>query len=156
MKDAIKYPPGPSEILPYTSARQFLRDPIKMLIRLSSYGDISHLKFGRQHVYLLNNPRYIEDVLITNYKNFIKSKGLQVSRRLLGNGLVTSEGEYHDKQRHLIQPTFYPKQVKIYADVMLKYAQQTSDRWQDETIIDIHKEMTKLTSVYHLQGSIGI
>jgi cytochrome P450 len=155
MKDVISYPPGPSEILPYTSARQFLRDPIKMLIKLSTYGDISHLKFGKQHVYLLNNPRYIEEVLITNYKNFIKSKGLQISRRLLGNGLVTSEGEYHDKQRHLIQPTFYPKQIKIYGDVMLKYAQQTSDRWQDGTIIDIHKEMTKLTSAIICKAVLG-
>ena len=145
MKDAPRYPPGPSEVLPFTSARQFLKDPIKMLLKLSTYGDISHLKFGKQHVYLLNNPKYIEDVLTTNYKNFIKSKGLQVSRRLLGNGLVTSEGEYHDKQRSLIQPTFYRKQVKIYADVMLKYAQQTSDRWQDETTLDVDKEMTKLT-----------
>ena len=155
MKDAQRYPPGPSEVLPYTSARQFLKDPIKMLMKLSTYGDISHIKFGKQHVYLLNNPTYIEDILTTNYKNFIKSKGLQVSRRLLGNGLVTSEGEYHDNQRSLIQPTFYPKQVKIYADVMLKYAQQTSDRWREGTTIDIHKEMTKLTSAIICKAVLG-
>ena len=74
-----------------------------------TYHDIAHFKLGmRRHVYLLNNPNYIEDVLIRNHKNFIKSRGLQVSKRLLGEGLVTSEGEYHDRQRRIIQPAFHP------------------------------------------------
>lgn len=146
MKSVIEYPPGPSYILPYRLLRKFLRDPLKLLIDIShTYGDIAHFKFGRQNVYLLNHPDYIEDVLVTNYKNFIKSRGLQVSKRLLGNGLVTSEGEYHDLQRRLIQPTFYPKRVKSYADMMVKQAVIMGNSWHDGTILDIHKEMKKLT-----------
>ena len=146
MKSGIEYPPGPTYILPYRLLRKFLRDPLKVLIDIShTYGDIAHFKFGRQNVYLLNRPDYIEDVLVTNYKNFIKSRGLQVSRRLLGNGLVTSEGEYHDRQRHLIQPTFYPKRIKSYADIMVKQALDMCNSWNDGTILDIHKEMIKLT-----------
>jgi cytochrome P450 len=75
---------------------------------------MAHFKFGRRHVYLFNNPHYIEDVLIRNHKNFIKSRGLQVSRRLLGEGLVTSEGEYHDRQRRIIQPAFHPNLINKY------------------------------------------
>jgi cytochrome P450 len=146
MKSVIEYPPGPAYILPYRLLRKFLRDPLKVLIDIShTYGDIAHFKFGRQNVYLLNHPDYIEDVLVTNYKNFIKSRGLQVSKRLLGNGLVTSEGEYHDKQRHLIQPTFYPKRIKSYADIMVNQAIDMCNSWHDGTILDIHKEMIKLT-----------
>ena len=146
MKSGIEYPPGPAYILPYRLLRKFLRDPLKVLIDIShTYGDIAHFKFGRQNVYLLNHPDYIEDVLVTNYKNFIKSRGLQVSKRLLGNGLVTSEGEYHDKQRHLIQPTFYPKRIKSYADIMVNQAIDMCNSWHDGTILDIHKEMIKLT-----------
>jgi cytochrome P450 len=146
MKNVIEYPPGPAYILPYRLLRKFLRDPLKMLIDIShTYGDIAHFKFGRQNVYLLNHPEYIEDVLVTNYKNFIKSRGLQVSKRLLGNGLVTSEGEYHDRQRHLIQPTFYPKRIKSHAGMMVKQALDICNSWHDGTILDIHKEMTKLT-----------
>ena len=146
MKSGIEYPPGPNYILPYRLLRKFLRDPIKILIDIShTYGDIAHFKFGRQNVYLLNHPDYIEDVLVTNYKNFIKSRGLQVSKRLLGNGLVTSEGEYHDKQRHLIQPTFYPKRIKSYGDIMVNQAIDMCNSWHDGTILDIHKEMIKLT-----------
>jgi hypothetical protein len=89
----IKYPPGPHSVLPNKLLRKFVHNPIKTLMDIAyTYGDIAHFKFGRQHIYLLNNPYYIEDVLIRNYKNFIKSRGLQVSKRLLGEGLVTSEG----------------------------------------------------------------
>ena len=146
MKSVIEYPPGPTYILPYRLVRKFLHDPLKLLIDIShTYGDIAHFKFGSQNVYLLNNPDYIEDVLVTNYKKFIKSRGLQVSKRLLGNGLVTSEGEYHDRQRHLIQPTFYPKRIKTYSDMMIKQANDMCNSWHDGAILDIHKEMTKLT-----------
>ena len=85
---SIEYPPGPQSILPNKLLRQFIHNPIKMLMDIAyTYDDIAHFKFGRQHVYLINNPQYIEDVLIRNHKNFIKSRGLQVSKRLLGEGL---------------------------------------------------------------------
>jgi cytochrome P450 len=146
MKNAIEYPPGPKDLLPYALARKFLRDPLKTLTTLSqNYGYISHFKFGKQNVYFLNHPNYVEDVLVTNYKNFIKSRGLQVSKRLLGSGLLTSEGDYHDKQRRLIQPTFYPKRIKSYAEVMIKKTLYLCDNWKEGSILDIHKEMTRLT-----------
>jgi len=145
-EDAIEYPPGPKALLPYALARKFLRDPLTTLTTISqTYGDVSHFKFGKQHVYFLNHPNYIEDVLVTNSKNFIKSRGLQVSKRLLGSGLLTSEGDYHDNQRRLIQPTFYPKKIKSYAEVMIKKTLNLCDTWKDGSVIDIHKEMTRLT-----------
>lgn len=156
MKSKIEYPPGPSNLVPYTMGRKFILDPIKTLLDLSQkYGDISHFKFGRQDVYFINNPNYIEDVLINNHKNFIKSRGLQVSRRLLGNGLVTSEGEYHDRQRHLIQPKFYPKQIRSYSDVMIKCALKMCDNWKDSTVVDIHKEMAHVTLAIISKSVLG-
>ena len=116
---SIEYPPGPHSILPNKLLREFIQNPVKTLMEIAhTYGDIAHFKFGRQHVYLLNNPHYIEDVLIRNYKNFIKNTVLQVSRRLLGQGLATSEGEYHDRQRRIIQPAFHPNLVKKYGDTI--------------------------------------
>ena len=57
MKSVIEYPPGPTDILPYSMARKFLQDPLKTLINISrTYGDIAHFKFGRQNVYFLNHP----------------------------------------------------------------------------------------------------
>ncbi|MGZ5550432.1 MAG: cytochrome P450 [Nitrososphaeraceae archaeon] len=146
MVNAIEYPPGPKDLFPYAIVRKFLRDPLKMLTTISqTYGDISHFKFGKQDVYFFNHPNYIEEVLVTHYKNFIKSRGLQVSKRLLGSGLLTSEGDYHDKQRRLIQPTFYPKRINSYAEVMIKKTLNLCDNWKEGSVLDIHKEMTRLT-----------
>ena len=123
-----------------------MQNPIKTLMDIAHiYGDICHFKFGRQHIYLLNNPDYIEQILIRDHKNFIKSRGLQVSKRLLGEGLVTSEGEYHDRQRRLIQPTFHPNRIKGYGDIMTSHAVRMQERWKDGSTLDIHKEMMHVT-----------
>jgi len=113
------------------------------------------LKFGRQHIYLLNNPEYIEGILIRDHKNFIKSRGLQVSKRLLGEGLVTSEGEYHDRQRRLIQPTFHPNRIKGYGDIMTSHTVRMQERWKDGSTLDIHKEMMHVTSEIISKAVLG-
>jgi cytochrome P450 len=120
-----------------------------------TYGEISHFKFGRRHVYLVNNPELIENILVRDHRNFIKSRGLQVSKRLLGDGLVTSEGEYHDRQRSIIQPAFHPTRVKSYGRIITDYSEQVSDSWQDGEIIDIHQEMMHLTSAVIARSVLG-
>ena len=153
---SIEYPPGPHSILPNKLLREFIHNPVKTLMDIAyRYGDIAHFKFGRQHVYLLNNPNYIEDVLIRNYKNFIKSKGLQVSKRLLGEGLVTSEGEYHDRQRRIIQPAFHPNLIKKYGEIMTFYAVNICEQWEDGITLDIHKEMVHVTSAIISKAVLG-
>src|SRR5919106_5313428 len=150
------YPPGPSSLLPSKLLRQFINNPIEMLMKIAyTYGDISHFKFGRQYVYLVNNPQYIENILIRDHQNFIKSRGLQVSKRILGEGLVTSEGEYHDKQRRIIQPAFHPNRVKNYGHMMVDYAERISERWQDKMVIDIHSEMMHITSAIIAKSVLG-
>jgi hypothetical protein len=58
---SLNYPPGPHSTLPNKLLREFMNDPIKTLMDIAhTYGDICHFKFGRQHIYLLNNPDYIE------------------------------------------------------------------------------------------------
>ena len=118
----VNYPPGPSSRLPLNLFFDFLRDPITVLHNLSKeYGDISHFKFGKQHIYLVNNPDYIKDVLVNYDNNFIKSRGLQLAKRVLGEGLLTSEGELHRRQRQLIQPIFHPDEIPNYANIMTDY-----------------------------------
>jgi cytochrome P450 len=121
---SIDYPPGPHSILPNILLRRFLHDPIKTLMDITRrYGDISHFKFGRQqHIYLLNNPRYIEEVLVKKPQKFYEKKTRQTTKRLLGEGLVTSEGEFHDRQRRIIQPTFHPNRVKTYGEIVITSA----------------------------------
>ena len=105
-----------------------------------TYGDIAHFQVLEDSMFIRSIiPAYIEDILIKNYKNFIKSKGLQVSKRLLGEGLVTSEGEYHDRQRRIIQPAFHPNLIKKYGAIMTSFAVNMSQRWQTSSWIYIRR-----------------
>lgn len=153
---AIEYPLGPKAVLPNKLLREFLHDPIKYLMNVArTYGEICHFKFGKQHVYLLTNPEYIDDILIKNHKNFTKSKTRQVTKRLLGEGLVTSEGEYHDRQRRIIQPTFHPNRIKAYGQIVTSYGNQMCQQWKDGVNIDIHKEMMDVTSAIISKAVLG-
>jgi cytochrome P450 len=142
-----KYPPGPNYKMPGKLIRQFIHDPIKTLSTISQkYGDISYFKLGpKQHVYLINNPDYIEKVLIYDHRNFKKGPRLQAAKTVLGEGLVTSEGDFHNRQRRLIQPIFHPKQIMSYANIMTDYAIRFRDRWKNEDIVDVSQEMMELT-----------
>jgi cytochrome P450 len=153
---SMEYPPGPHSILPEKLLREFMNDPIKTLMNIAhTHGNISHFKLGRRHVYLINEPSYIEDVIIRNHKNFIKSRGLQVSKRLLGEGLLTSEGEYHDRQRRIIQPAFHPNRISTYGQIMTDYAQHMCQRWQNGMVLDIHKEMMRVTMAIISKAVLG-
>ena len=107
--------------------------------------DISYFKLGREHVYLINNPDYIEKVLIYDHRNFKKGKRLQTAKAVLGEGLVTSEGDLHKRQRRLIQPIFHPKQIMSYSNTMINYATRTRDRWKDGDMVDVSEKMMQLT-----------
>jgi cytochrome P450 len=143
----IEYPPGPSyKMRPVKLVREFLHDPIKTLQRIAyKYGDISYFKLGRQHVYLINNPDYIEKVLVYDHRNFTKGKRFQLAKALLGEGLVTSEGDLHSRQRRIIQPIFHPKQITSYGKVITDYATNMNQKWKDGDTLDISKEMMQLT-----------
>lgn len=143
----IKYPPGPKyKARPFKLVREFLHDPIKSIQEISDkYGDIAYFKLGRQRIYLLNNPDYIEKVLVYGHRNFTKGKKLQVAKAILGEGLVTSEGELHTRQRRIIQPIFHPKQVSVYGKIVTEFATNMELRWKNGETLDISKEMMQLT-----------
>ena len=109
------------------------------------YGDLPFFRLGSFPVYLLNHPDLVKEVLVTQQSNFIKSRALQRSRVLLGDGLLTSEGEFHTRQRRLVQPAFHRERLAAYGDVMSEYAARLSDRWTDGSTLDVAHEMMQLT-----------
>jgi cytochrome P450 len=145
-KSSIDFPPGPSSHIPGKMVRSFLKDPIGTLSKIANeYGDLSYFKMGRLHVYLINNPDYIEKVLIYDHSNFSKGPRLQSAKRLLGEGLVTSEGEFHKSQRKLIQPLFLPKKIASYGPIMTERALNMIKGWKNGSVVDIHSELMKVT-----------
>ena len=146
MSVVTKFPPGPTYKMPGKLLRQFIHDPINTLSTIArEYGDISYFKLGPEHVYLINNPDYIEKVLIYDHRNFKKGKRLQTAKAILGEGLVASEGDFHNRQRRLIQPIFHPKQIMTYSNIMTDYAGRMRNRWKDGATVDISEEMMRLT-----------
>ncbi len=140
------FPPGPRTLIPGGNLFAFRRDPLGYLMRLKDeYGDIVHLRFGRQHVFSLNHPEHIKNVFVTDHNNFIKGRGLQRSKRLLGEGLLTSEKEFHRRQRKLAQPAFHRQRIAAYASAMVESAGELSAGWQANRVVDISREMNRLT-----------
>lgn len=139
-------PPGPHPRWPGFNYFAVRRNFIDFLMRAArEHGDIVYFKMGPQDVYFLNHPDYIKDVLVTHQQNFIKGRALQRSKRLLGEGLLTSEGSFHRRQRRLAQPAFHRARISSYADVMTEYAERVGKRWRNDEQLDMAREMMRLT-----------
>jgi cytochrome P450 len=96
------------------------RDPLEFLVRVASdFGDAAYFRAGPLHLYLFSHPDQVREVLVTNTRSFKKGQGLQEARRIIGEGLLTSEGDHHRRQRRLIQPMFHHARIAGYADVMV-------------------------------------
>jgi cytochrome P450 len=140
------YPPGPRRVIPLAGLFAYRRGPLPFFQNLARrYGDISYFRLGPQEAFFFNHPDYIRDILVTNHQNFMKGLALQRAKRLLGEGLLTSEGDFHRRQRRLAQPAFHRNRIASYADVMTSYAAQTRAGWRDGQLLDISEEMMRLT-----------
>jgi cytochrome P450 len=146
MMPTVAYPPGPPRSFRTLIIYGPGRDPIAFFSNLAgTYGDISHVHMAGEHLFLLNHPTLIRDVLVTNQRNFLKGRGLERARRILGQGLLTSEGAQHLRQRRLMQPAFHRDRISSYASVMTAYADRVQRRWHDGATIDAAQEMNRLT-----------
>src|SRR5205085_5215285 len=139
-------PPGPTSYIPGRILRAMQRDPITFLTNTArTYGDISYFRMGRQPMYLLANPDLIREVLVTQHRSFHKGRALQRAKIFLGEGLLTSEEEFHRRQRRLAQPAFHRDRIRRYGEVMVEYALRTRDEWRDGEVVDMSREMNRLT-----------
>ncbi len=124
---------------------KFRRQPTEFLTEMAKLGDISYFRIFKYPAYFLNHPDLIRDLLITSNSKFHKGRALQRAKGLLGEGLLTSEGKKHLKQRRMIQPAFHRGRIAEYAKAMVEYAEKMRDEWQDGEVRDIDHEMMKLT-----------
>jgi cytochrome P450 len=143
---ALSGPPGPKGHLLGDNLREYARDPLSFLSGCArEHGDVVRLRLMGQTLYLLSHPDLIEYVLVENNRNFTKTRLLRRNRRLLGEGLLTSEGEVWRRQRRLAQPAFHRKRVAAYGEVMAAFAERSLEGWRDGETIDVHEVMMRLT-----------
>lgn len=124
-------------------------DRLNFLRKLKEdHGDVVRFQIATQAVWLMSDPEHIRDVLVVNQKKFMKGRGIQMMKQLLGEGLLTSEGETHLRQRRLVQPAFHRQRVATYATTMTEYAHKMRDAWASVPAgqaIEMSQEMMRLT-----------
>ena len=125
--------------------RAFRRDPLGLLERLAARGDVVRMRVPGADAYLLNHPDLVQQVLVTEHKAFHKGPTIQAAKMLLGESLLTSEGEHHLRQRRLIQPIFHHNRIAGYADGMVRRAEDAVAGWHEGAELDAHAEMASLT-----------
>ena len=139
-------PPGPKGHLLVGVLPEFRNDPAGFLEKMArQYGDVVYIPLGRQHIYCISHPDAIRGVLVTDQNKFKKSRMLERARVLLGDGLLTSEGDHHRRQRRLVQPAFHRDRLAGYGAVMVERAALVRDQWKPGQSFDVLQEMMRLT-----------
>jgi cytochrome P450 len=149
---------SPSRTLPGPRGRPLLgslleawADPLDLFARATrEHGDLVGFRFGWLRYCLVNDADAAHRVLVENAKGYSKSRNYAGLKVLLGDGLLTSEGEHWRRQRRLSQPAFHRERLAGFAATMASCTSDMLDRWEAERAgrdrpIDLHLEMMRLT-----------
>ena len=144
---AAPVPLGPKGLPMLGQLLAFRRDPLEFLSRIAREypGDVVRFRPGPRDSYILKDPELIKDVLVTRQHDFRKSRGLEWAKLFLGEGLLTSEGDFHTRQRRLAQPAFHRQRIGGYADDMVQRTVAARERWSAGQVLDVDAEMMRLT-----------
>ena len=138
--------PGPKGAPFVGSLFEMRSDPLGFFARIArEYGDVVRFRVGPTDVHLVSHPDLIKEVLVTQQHRFMKGRGLQWAKHFLGEGLLTSEGDFHRRQRRLSQPAFHRHRIQSYATTMVDFALRTRDRWACGREVALDREMMALT-----------
>lgn len=139
--------PGPAGFL---SGRPLMHDPLPFLEKMFRlHGDVFRMRILNLRVYAIAHPEGIKHVLQDNHRNYRKSFDYKILARLLGQGLVTSEGSLWLKQRRLMQPMFHRQKIASFGALMADCTLQMLERWgeraEQQEVFDVAPEMMRLT-----------
>ncbi|UJR84879.1 cytochrome P450 [Sandaracinus amylolyticus] len=144
--------PSPKHNVPLLGHLPLVRDDrLDYLMRAAlETGDVVRFEFPHVTAHLVAHPDHVQQVLVDQHRIFTKqTRGYAKLRAFLGNGLVTSDGEFWLRQRRIAQPAFHKKRIAGFADSMVRAAEDTVQRWtapaRDGTPIDVAAEMMRLT-----------
>ena len=147
MKHMAKHrrPPGPPNRLGLGNLRGMMRDPLEFMTEASKYGPLVDLPLPFERYTLVLEPELIQRSLAQAHTIMHKDRFTRSLERVLGLGLVTSEGELWRRQRKLVAHAFTPKRIRTYADSMVAAALRSLDDWSNGQQISVHKAMAELT-----------
>ncbi len=140
-------PPGPRGLPLLGSSLELLHDSLSLLTSAArTHGRVARLQLGPRIRFLLSGPEEIEQVLVVQQQKFSKSAMVRrVAERLLGQGLLVSEGELWRRQRRLVQPAFQRARLAEYAPAMVEAAATQMAGWRAGEVRDLAEEMMRVT-----------
>jgi cytochrome P450 len=142
-----RIPPGPKGLPIVGSAFDLRDDPLNSMRRMArEYGDVVRFCVMKRERILLNDPELIHQVLVMKHSKFHKSElTRRITARMLGQGLLISEGDFWRRQRRLVQPAFHRARVNDYAAAMRELAEAHIRDWRDGDRRNMSEEMMALT-----------
>ncbi|MFN8609679.1 MAG: cytochrome P450 [Vulcanimicrobiota bacterium] len=147
--------PGPKRRYPGEFFLKFTRNPLTFLEELARRAPLNGIRLGTHQIVVLSQPDLIQQVLVRDASNYIKGRALEVSRRLLGQGLLTSENPLHRQQRQLLQPIFQPRNLESFRGIFEDQSRRLVRRWPAHGTISAAAEMTRLTLEIISQSLFG-
>ncbi|ONI89791.1 cytochrome P450 [Saccharothrix sp. ALI-22-I] len=145
---AHRTPPGPSRARMFSLLRKLVGDRLALMSEAADHGDAVKVSIGPKTLYVFNHPDHAKHVLADNSANYHKGIGLKQAKRVLGDGLLTSEGALWREQRRVIQPVFQHKRVAAQAAVVADEAAKLIGRLRAHAggdPVNLLDEMTGLT-----------
>lgn len=140
-------PPGPRGLPLVGDSLDYMRDPLGYMLRMRRlHGGLVRLPLRVLTPYLVSEPSLIEQVLVTDNKSYTKDMFLRLlGKEVLGQGLLTSEGDFWRRQRRLSQPAFHRERITEYATIMLACADEYVATLRAGQSRDVHDDMMRLT-----------
>ncbi len=143
----MRIPPGPRgrEVLAFLGGGS-IGGTLDFLERTARrFGPISSFRFLHKRIYVVDDADLIRAILITQQHKFERDSGAKLLRELLGEALITREEPLHRERRRVLQPAFHREQIASYAGIMSAESERISSCWRAGQVIDVRKEMRRLT-----------
>lgn len=133
-------------------APQLFRNPVGTLQDFRKYGDIVKFYAGTVPVYLVNSPELLHRMLVTDADSYEKGLAYDRARPILGDGLATSAGELHLRQRRLMMPSFHRRRLLGYTEIMQRQAEQLAAGWRHGQRVAMDKALHRASAAGALRA----
>ena len=139
--------PGPKGGLLLGSLREARARPLEMMLEVTrQYGDLVQLRLGPMRMIIVNHPDHVKRVLLDNQANYGRPAFVPMIRKLVGNGLLFSEGPFWLRQRRIMQPMFHRERIAGFARTMGDAVNARVQAWRAAPgTVDVTRAMAELT-----------
>lgn len=147
-KGEWRFPPGLRRALPFYARRKWVSfgRPIPLFEHLhKTFGSIAHYRFMGTTIVFVNEPAWIQEILINQSASFIKERTLKRMKILLGEGLITSDDPIHMRQRRIAAPAFHRQRIAGYAGEIVASAAAAREEWRPGEVVDVADAMMRLS-----------